>query len=47
MNLEVVVLQRIECVDAFLVIQTKQAFEKIETFRLQVLAEALVDVASL
>jgi hypothetical protein len=40
-------LQSIECVDAFLVVQAKKAFEKIETFRLQMLAKALVDVASL
>jgi hypothetical protein len=40
-------LQRIEGVDAFLVVQTKQTFEKIKTFRLQMLAESLVDVASL
>jgi hypothetical protein len=46
-NLEVVMLQRIEGVDAFLVVQTKQTFEKIKTFRLQMLAESLVDVASL
>lgn len=46
-DLKVVVLQCIERIDAFLVVQAQQALEKIETFRLQMLAKALVDVASL
>jgi hypothetical protein len=45
-NLEVIVLQCIESVDAFLVVQTKQAFEEVETFWLQMAAKALIDVAS-
>ena len=40
-------LQSIKRVDTFLVVQAKKAFEKIESFRLQMLAKALVDVASL
>jgi len=46
-DLEVVMLEGIERVDAFLVVQAEKAFEKIESFRLQMLAKALVDVASL
>lgn len=40
-------LKGIERVDAFLVVQAEKAFEEIESFRLQMLAKALVDVASL
>jgi hypothetical protein len=39
-------LKGIEGVDAFLVVQAKKTFEKIESFWLEVLAKALVDVAS-
>jgi hypothetical protein len=47
MYFEVIMLQGIEGIDAFLVVQTKQTFEKIKTLRLQMLAESLVNVASL
>lgn len=40
-------LKGIERVDAFLVVQAEKTFEEIESFRLQMLAKALVDVASL
>jgi hypothetical protein len=40
-------LKGIKRIDTFLVVQAEKAFEEIESFRLQMLAKALVDVASL
>ena len=47
MNLEVVVLQCVECVDALFVVQAQQAFQKIKTFSLEVRSKTLVDVTPL
>jgi hypothetical protein len=46
-DLEVVVLKCVECVDALLVVQAKQAFQEIKAFRLEMLSKALVDIAPL
>jgi len=46
-NLEIFVLQCVECVDAFLVVQTQQAFQEIKTFRLKMSSKALIDVTPL
>jgi hypothetical protein len=40
-------LQSIKRVDTFLVVQAQQTLEEIQPFRLEMLAKALVDVASL
>jgi hypothetical protein len=47
MNLEVVVLQCVECVDALFVVQAQQAFQKIKTFSLEVWSKALIDITPL
>lgn len=40
-------LKRINCVDSLPVVQAEQVLEKIKTFRLEMLAKALVNVSSL
>jgi hypothetical protein len=47
MDLEVLMLQCVKCVDALFVVQAQQAFQEIKTFWLEVLSKALVDITPL
>jgi hypothetical protein len=47
MDLEVLMLQCVKCVNALFVVQAQQAFQEIKTFWLEVLSKALVDITPL